>query len=638
MNKMVGRIIISIFLSLSFTSCSDPAINDKNFVLDSTNYSSSLNYNTYSNGTSSFDDFNINYSHAMLSNNYHVKLTRGGTITNECLNDKRIKIHSIQIVYQRSEETPYGTLKLKTSSSIISDPEIGGELIESGNSFTFSNNEQPLYFSIYSPTSDYYISSVSLAYNVIDKVVDTYSDRTIDIYSANDFHGKVEYMNSYYPGASKITNYINKSMLGKESDSLILSSGDMYQGYADSNITHGDIAIQYMNNVGFSAMTIGNHEFDWGQDVLKENVLRSNFKYLALNIYDKATNKRISWAEPSTLINKSGLKIGVIGATTAYSSISNRLVNNLEFKTGDALFSLIREESNRLRDLGADFIIYLVHNGVSSSSSSSSYDNVNFYSPSLGGYSETHTSSRYVDFVIEGHTHQSYQIKDSAGVWHVQNNGDGQSLYKTSVSFNYANNKYNVSTLALESINEDTLMQEKEETIFGNNSTKDSIYKYYYDNDIKETKEEVATTVSPGYSSSEVGKIAAETYYKHYKEQANALGYDITLGGAQFKMRSPYTLKEGTVTYGEILTILPFDNTIGIASAKGSKLKQLFFSSSYSYYYCYPSELTLNDDDTYYIITDSWTYDYSPNKMNIVHEFDDLLYARDMVFEYLSSL
>lgn len=638
--RLNRKIIFVSFITMLFVaSCSQNISNEYfSFSLLSNNACQLLNNSTYSIGESDFNDFKIVYNNARLKTNYHVELSRGGVIRNNAKNGD-IKISSITVSYEISPNTPYGQLRLKTSSSYITDYETGGTPLVSGVAINFDNIEsQPNYFSIYSPTSNYFVSSITFTYRNISKVEEIKADRTLNIYSMNDMHGKIEYMDGYYPGSSKLTNYFNIETKNNADNSLFLSSGDMFQGYADSNITHGDIGIQYMNNVGFSAMAIGNHEFDWGQSELEVNVNRSNFPYLGLNLYDRDTNERVSWIKPSTIINKNGLKIGVIGATTAYDSISNKLVKNLEFKKGSALFSLVKDESDYLRSQGADFVIYLVHNGVSSYGTSSSYDNVDFYSTSFGDNSDVFKDNKYIDFVIEGHTHQNYQIKDNKNVWHVQSSGDGQSVQKTSVKFTYVNNKYVYSTFSFKSTSKDTLLNIGDEIVFGNYNTKGSIYKYYYDTKIKDIKEQVAIENSSGYSSAEIGQMAATEYYNYYKDKALNLGYTVLLGGGQFKLRSPYKLPQGTITYGDILTVLPFDNTIGIASALGSKINRIFGENKYSYYYNYPLSFEVEEDKTYYIITDSWTYGYSSNNMTLIHEFDDLLYARDMVFTYLKNI
>ena len=73
----------------------------------------------------------------------------------------------------------------------------------------------------------------------------------------------------------------------------------MFQGGAESNITYGDIVIDAMNIIGFDAMAIGNHEFDWGEEVLSSMASKMDFPLLGFNVYYKDTLNRPSFLSPS---------------------------------------------------------------------------------------------------------------------------------------------------------------------------------------------------------------------------------------------------------------------------------------------------------------------------------------------------
>lgn len=83
----------------------------------------------------------------------------------------------------------------------------------------------------------------------------------------------------------------------------------MFQGGAESNITYGDVVIDAMNIIGFDSMTIGNHEFDWGEEVLSAMASKMDFPLLGYNIYYKGTLNRPSYLKPSTIIKKKVLKL-----------------------------------------------------------------------------------------------------------------------------------------------------------------------------------------------------------------------------------------------------------------------------------------------------------------------------------------
>ena len=85
----------------------------------------------------------------------------------------------------------------------------------------------------------------------------------LDFYSLNDFHGAMFNDGKGAPGFGAISHYL-KSL--NQEKSVILSAGDMFQGTALSSMTRGKVAVEAMNEAGFVAMALGNHEFDWGEE------------------------------------------------------------------------------------------------------------------------------------------------------------------------------------------------------------------------------------------------------------------------------------------------------------------------------------------------------------------------------------
>ena len=88
----------------------------------------------------------------------------------------------------------------------------------------------------------------------------------LDLYEVSDFHGAVDFKESSsgeaYPGLARMATYFNQKRADNPGGTLLLSSGDMFQGSADSNSTRGFMVNYCMNYMGFDAMALGNHEFD----------------------------------------------------------------------------------------------------------------------------------------------------------------------------------------------------------------------------------------------------------------------------------------------------------------------------------------------------------------------------------------
>ena len=144
---------------------------------------------------------------------------------------------------------------------------------------------------------------------------------SFDIYNINDLHGKLV-DGENHPGVDELTTYF-KNAYATQDNVILLSTGDMWQGSSESNLTGGLIITDWMNSLGFTSMSLGNHEYDWGSDAIRKNAEAANFPLLAINIYDRATNKRVDYCQASTVVDMGGLQIGVIGAMgDCYSSIA----------------------------------------------------------------------------------------------------------------------------------------------------------------------------------------------------------------------------------------------------------------------------------------------------------------------------
>ena len=99
----------------------------------------------------------------------------------------------------------------------------------------------------------------------------------LDLFSINDLHGKVLDASSH-PGVDEMTTYL-KSAYQTEDHVLILSSGDMWQGSAESNLTRGGIVTEWLNELGVVSMTLGNHEYDWGEAMIEQNAALAEFPF-----------------------------------------------------------------------------------------------------------------------------------------------------------------------------------------------------------------------------------------------------------------------------------------------------------------------------------------------------------------------
>ena len=445
----------------------------------------------------------------------------------------------------------------------------------------------------------------------------------VDLYAINDLHGKLDDSESDI-GVDEITTYL-RTMAAVDEYSLFISSGDMWQGTSTSNMTEGLIITDWMNALGFASMTLGNHEYDWGEEPVIKNAAAAEFPILGINVYDRDTNERVDYCEASTLVDLGKIQVGIIGAIgDCYSSISSDKVTGIYFKTGDELEELVRAESEMLRLAGADVIVYSLHDGYDDSSSGIK----NVTGTQLSSYYQSSLSrDGVVDVVFEGHSHQSYVLKDTYGVYHLQGGGDNNGLSHAEINVNSVTGTVSMGTAEYVTESEYKYL-EPDELI------DELLLKY---DDILAAANVVLGTNSAKRNSTYLKNLVARLYYEYGVEKWGD-EYDVVIGGGFLSVRSPYELAAGEVKYSQLGALLPFDNEIQLCSISGSDLLSRFINTTNSDYYIYPGTVSgIDPNKTYYIVTDSYCSQYVYNRLTVIESYGADIFARDLVAEYIKS-
>lgn len=441
----------------------------------------------------------------------------------------------------------------------------------------------------------------------------TYLIVVIDFYSINDLHGKF-CDSASQPGVDELGTYF-ESKKNEDDHIVLLSAGDMWQGSAESVLTYGKIMVEWMNELGFSAMTLGNHEFDWGEEAIRENLKISDFPFLAINIYDRITGKLAEYCTPSIVVERGDIQIGIIGAIgDCYSSISSDMVTGVSFKVGNELTNLVKEESNKLRANGVDLIIYSLHDG--NNNSFAHYD--------------TALSNGYVDVVFEGHSHQAYVRNDANGIVHIQGGGENYGLSHVEIEINSLTGEKNITEKNIVTKDQYSNLDDHEPT--------EKIEEKYAD--IIDYAYSTLGNVSKKYSSDMIEDYVAELYLEAgTKKWGNS--YDIVYGGGFLQTRSPYDLSAGNRTYADILSLFPFNNRIVLCKISGSNLLNKLINTSNSSYHGAVKDgfdtSSVKSNGVYYVIVDTYTALYKYNNLTVVDYYDENTYARDLLAEAIKA-
>jgi 2',3'-cyclic-nucleotide 2'-phosphodiesterase (5'-nucleotidase family) len=141
---------------------------------------------------------------------------------------------------------------------------------------------------------------------------------------------------------------------------LILSGGDMWTGPAISTWFMGDPAVEAMNRMGYRAAAIGNHEFDFGLDVLRRHARAANFPFLAANLVKKGTDEPPDFVRPYLVTEVAGIKVGLIGLATRSTPTTTNPKNVAGFEFLPYADALARY-APQVQAAGAEVIVALAH-------------------------------------------------------------------------------------------------------------------------------------------------------------------------------------------------------------------------------------------------------------------------------------
>lgn len=197
--------------------------------------------------------------------------------------------------------------------------------------------------------------------------------RVVTVVATNDIHGHLERLPDF-GGYVRILRRLREHDGGV----LLIDAGDMWQGTIASNMDEGATGVAAFNALGYDAVTIGNHEFDYGPvgeratpgdedddpfGALKARASEAEFPFLAANIR-LAAGGSPDWPNvvPSALVERGGVKVGMIGVTTE-DTLSTTIAANVRTLAIAPLAETIATEARALREQGAQLVVVLAHAG-----------------------------------------------------------------------------------------------------------------------------------------------------------------------------------------------------------------------------------------------------------------------------------
>lgn len=254
----------------------------------------------------------------------------------------------------------------------------------------------------------------------------TKGDVTIQILATSDLHGKFlpyDYAlnaESKYGSMAQISTVVNK-LREENKNTILIDAGDAIQGNSSElflkDKSHPMVAA--MNLMKYDVFVAGNHEFNHGVPTLQKILKQQNAKVLFGNVYDK---KGKNLADAYTIIEKDGVKIGIIGMVTP--NITRWDSENLKnYKVTDPV-----EETKKVIALIKDKVDVII--AATHMSENNEYDVKN------SGVIDLANACPEIDLIIAAHEHKGVEGVEHNGILTVENKSEGATVSQVNISLN----------------------------------------------------------------------------------------------------------------------------------------------------------------------------------------------------------
>lgn len=392
------------------------------------------------------------------------------------------------------------------------------------------------------------------------------SAETLTILHTNDFHSRVEPINKFNSGCRPEDNEAGKCFGGyarlitairatraETKNAILVDGGDQFQGSLFYTYYKGQVAAEMMNALGYDAMTVGNHEFDDGPEVLRGFIDAVDFPVLMSNADISQERLLNNVIMPSKVIERGGEEIGLIGLTPEDTA---DLSSPGEAVTFSDPVEAVAREVKKLTDSGVKRIIVLSHSGYLIDKIVAS--DVNGIDVIVGGHSNTFLSN--ISEKAEGPYPTWVRNPDGGKTAIVQAFAYGKYLGKLDVEFNE-------DGVVLSALGEPILVDGE---VAEDSSLKERITELAQPlEDIRQKKVGTAAVPIGGDRSNcraeecSMGNLVAEALLERVRGQ----GIDLSIynGGG---LRA--SIDAGEITMGEVLNVLPFQNVVSTFQLKGS--------------------------------------------------------------------
>ncbi|HEX5707874.1 MAG TPA: 5'-nucleotidase C-terminal domain-containing protein [Pyrinomonadaceae bacterium] len=333
---------------------------------------------------------------------------------------------------------------------------------------------------------------------------------------------------------------LRKRIKTESPHTLLVMAGDTISPSVESITYKGRQMIDAWNQIGLDYAVFGNHEFDFGPEVLRERVQESRFPWLGANVIDRRTGKTFADTQPFIISEFDGVKVGFFGIVLPETTTTSSPGPNLEFRDS---CETAKEVITRIRAAGAKTIVALTHLALEEDK-------------------QLARCAEGIDLIVGGHEHTLLQ-SSSGGVPIFKMTADAREMNRIDLNLDPATG--GVESIDWEVIKVDESVPDDPEF---------AVVTRKYAGKIQELSGRVGhTSVALDARSAQnrtcetnVGNLVADSF-------RTATGADIALmnGGS---VRADTIITPGVLSVRDVLSILPFNNELEVLEVTGAQLRE----------------------------------------------------------------
>jgi 5'-nucleotidase/UDP-sugar diphosphatase len=397
-----------------------------------------------------------------------------------------------------------------------------------------------------------------------------FADYTLNILHINDLHSRIESINRFdstcssedetegkcFGGIARVKTKIDErrdALTGEGANVLVLDAGDQFQGSLFYSTYKGKAAAEFMNGIGFDAMAVGNHEFDDGPEGLRDFIDMVEFPVISGNTISGANSVLGDRIKPYIIKEIGGEKVAllsVLAADTVETSSPGPSVLILDE------IDYLKDAVAQIEEEGIDKIVLVSHVGLPKDQQ---------IAAQVDG----------IDVIVGGHSHTLLSNTDDGAAGPYPTMVNNPSGVAVPIVQAYAYSKYLGEVKVTFDDSGKVVSAEGDPHLLDASVTPDEAFAARVSElgaPIEELKTKVVSASTADIDGSrdscragecEMGNLVTDAMLDRVGDQGVTIA--IQNGGG---LRS--SIDTGEITMGEVLTVLPFQNTLATFELKGS--------------------------------------------------------------------